>query len=598
MPLLIGGGIFALLLVVGIAYLVFFRGGSKKTEVAKEDDKSSTPTPAPKKKGIDVAYASDSFTAAVVLHPKRTLKAKMVEPLPLKKYLEQAQQIGIDPSKIEEAVIYLEPLINVAKPTALPGGVFRLTEDFKAKDVLSKVTPMIREATYNEKKYLVAPNLVPGAPVAVYQPDDRTVVIGFEMTVQKMLDAKPDKGPLVDRLRKIDLDNDLTLVFTVSRIRTFLDGMAKNVSQSVPPGFEDVGLLAQNLEAITLTLDFEGDTLAVVDLEAKDDKAAESVAKLADLGVDTLKKSYDGFREDIEKGTPPEIAQDLMPVLDDLVKSIKWNRDGTHIVVEMKTTKGLPGLLKKILMMAEKKEQSMKVEPIGEPDGSSVPSGGQVLALKVDKIAGPDATTATLDWVRDHNQFGPDHAIVKDVRTRLVNVRDGEGYILSLGSDLVKSKKATLLARWGDGVFVFELTPEQAMQLRIQKKGLDVVSLPKGEFPAGEDFLLSGPKIDNASSLDITKKITGSVAYRELMKSDRTPSVRMVIIAGGQVNQTFSHPKGPPDKKRLPISIEPLPFQYSGPAVAFIDAVTYLDESRFGDGFPSSKPVAMLLQFK
>jgi WD40 repeat protein len=60
--------------------------------------------------GIDLSYISGDFNAAAVLHPKRALQSPLSKALPAHMLEEMVQETGINPRKLEQMIVLLEPL--------------------------------------------------------------------------------------------------------------------------------------------------------------------------------------------------------------------------------------------------------------------------------------------------------------------------------------------------------------------------------------------------------------------------------------------------------------------------------------------------------
>jgi uncharacterized protein (TIGR03066 family) len=207
-----------------------------------------------------------------------------------------------------------------------------------------------------------------------------------------------------------------------------------------------------------------------------------------------------------------------------------------------------------------------------------------------------------LDWVRNNNAFGPDHRIVKDVKAYLDSFPDdAHGFQLQLGAALVKSGKAALLVGWRRGFWVFELSAEQSAKVdrgALQRTMMN--PLPDmGEVPP--DFAISPPVFDAGSSLPMDRPLTGRLPFRNLgRESLGYPSVRLTHWPGTAVSISYSHYLsqfvGKDDKE--------FKFKFGspgesgcapGPNLFVIDVVEFPDETRTGDPFVVSNPVAVLV---
>jgi hypothetical protein len=153
----------------------------------------------------------------------------------------------------------------------------------------------------------------------------------------------------------------------------------------------------------------------------------------------------------------------------------------------------------------------------------------QVLRLK------RETRDSVVDWLRVNavsSRIQADTA--RDIDKALAKY---DGYQLTFGSRLLRSRKPTLLAaRLGD-LFLFELPPEDQPALELPPNRRGMVRLMKGSEArrAPPRVLLSGLQIDHADRLPRDQRVTGRVTFQALQPVGPDPHLRMVYYpsAGG-----------------------------------------------------------------
>jgi hypothetical protein len=375
--LLIGGG--AALAVVALAtviVLVLNRGTGQQTtdgNIPVNPDGDNKEVAA--KKQLDLSYIAADFNAAVILHPERILErpfiAKLIEDKMLADFIKET---GADPRKIERAIVLIDPMPggNVA---FLPAFIVQFAEPVDGAALVAKALEGAEKTTFEGKEYYrgknrTAAKLRDCACVA----DDRTILAGPEPTLQKMLIAKDAQSPLRDRLPKVDLKHDLVVAFvmdqaerkdkTLPTVRQALGEILKQNKDTIPPNFEGVDKLGEQLAAVTLALDLGGDDLLSIELEATDDKAAEALHGLAKNGYDTLKFLVPSAKKEINGGLPKEIAEPTSGLVDELVKGLTVQKDGKHVQVSLKMPTQLPTVVDKLTPMLK---ELAKKPPASKP---------------------------------------------------------------------------------------------------------------------------------------------------------------------------------------------------------------------------------------
>src|SRR5262249_21668463 len=135
------------------------------------------------------------------------------------------------------------------------------------------------------------------------------------------------------------------------QVRKVLDELLKQAKDNLPPNFEGAENLAEQIAAATFSLDFSGETLLTLDIEATDEKAATAIQRLANNGIDLLKAGVPTLKKELKNGLPPDLIGPVSALVDELVNGLSLSKDGSHVVLSLKTPKQLPGLVDKLVPM-------------------------------------------------------------------------------------------------------------------------------------------------------------------------------------------------------------------------------------------------------
>ena len=247
--------------VIGLFVLTRMIGPSKPVPVAdvgkidpadpKDSDKDGGIPPIRKK--INTTFIADSFTGAVVVYPKQLLASDELAGLPMDEWFKPLAALGLDPRQADEAELFLDPTPGGNVLFSF-GGVVRFAQPVDGKKLVQTLSPKAKEATHEGKTYYALEEMIGSVPWAVYVADDRTVAAAPEPTLKKMLSAKGEKGPLIDRLREADADADVTAVLAVDAMRPLAGEAVKQFFQNAPPELSAGAALGDQLNAVTLSV--------------------------------------------------------------------------------------------------------------------------------------------------------------------------------------------------------------------------------------------------------------------------------------------------------------------------------------------------------
>jgi hypothetical protein len=290
-------------------------------------------------KGIEPAYASPDFAAAIILHPQRIAKSPSLAGVPQDQLLAPVLLVtGIDPRKVERAIIYVDPFPggNVA---FLPAAVVRLAEGGKGQEQLTAAIGKLQEASHQGQKYFQGERKMAGAPICGLVSGDRTLVIATEPTLHKMLAAKEGQGPMAETIKGIDGSHDLILIgIPPPMVQSAAKEILERNKDQLPPPLAKAPTIVDHLGSFIIAVDLQGATFLEVQLTAK---SAESAAKLHDFaktGVDAWKRLHATVRNDIP-------IKPLQEVLDQATEGMAVKQTGSTVVVSVKMPKSLPELL-------------------------------------------------------------------------------------------------------------------------------------------------------------------------------------------------------------------------------------------------------------
>jgi hypothetical protein len=455
--------------------------------------------------------------------------------------------------------------------------------------------------TYLGKEYYQLEGLIPQGTLGLYVQDDRTVVAALEPTLKKMLTPNQRPSPLRGHLPTLDLNHDFVAFIAMDQVdvapglptvRQALAEVMKQNSTELPPEFASLPMVPDQLKSVMLAIDLNGSSLLKLDVEADNGTSAKSIFDLASAGKAMIDQNYPTFRKMAEQGPmapPPEVANAILAVADDLVAGLDLQQNGTHVVLNVKMPRGLADLPMKLLPFIQQMMQAPPIPP--PPVEPAKPVPGNIKGQAV-------------DWIRKNNVLGPMDQLVTNVEQQLAkNVGPKDGFLYMLGPQLMKTGKPTVLTGWGNQLFVHELTPEQAKRAKLEDfaYALRVIFQPAtDQIRETQDAILSNVSIEGADALDPTKKITGTVSYQRTNKAPNFPSLRVIqIVEGGQFS-TVHHfvDDFPADKGQLAFSFPEVADsnpKHQGALITILELVDYPNEDRQGRPSVLSNPVAVLL---
>jgi hypothetical protein len=329
---------------------------SKDASEKRDESPKDKPVKPDEKKKLDLSFIHAECNAAFVVHPARIAKSKSPL-LPPADQQEQflaglIQEAGFDPRKLEQAILVTEPAPPQSKPkppakASSDSPVFvvfilRFVDKIDGKSILSKALKESEEASAGGKTYAKSKKekANAGQPLAGFAADERTILLGDEAMLKKMLAARDARGPLLDKLRDLDLDNDLFGVILLAPFKSQIAELAK--APNLPPPLAGLKTIDSDLIAVKIIGNLERDKLVQITLEGSSEQAAANLEKLARALLDMGKEFYKQFKPELEKQMPPDLRGKLLKVADQIQNNgIKVAKEGKNVVVTLEKPKDL-----------------------------------------------------------------------------------------------------------------------------------------------------------------------------------------------------------------------------------------------------------------
>jgi len=326
-----------------------------------------------------LSYVSDDIYGVIVLHPQQIARSPEVAAM-LKNELFVAafKGVGFDPLKIEQVLLLIpapakEPGLASDGPTA----VLRFSPPLDAENVakgllvkplgpLGSINLVAATVTVAGKKCYKfeeaaeepAKTQTGGEPVRGKRfiprmmtcvADDRTVLVSprGEAGLKKMLAAGEVKTPLTERLRGLDVSDDVAAVFVLEPMREEVKAALAREKRRSPTSpaisLDEIMLL---LRSATFKISLADAARSSVLLEAEDVAGAAKVEELlktfrqvATDGLAGAPKRFQGMPEEFRKQIEEETT-----TFEKLLDAMTSTRSGAQVTITLKGTEGLTGV--------------------------------------------------------------------------------------------------------------------------------------------------------------------------------------------------------------------------------------------------------------
>ncbi len=164
----------------------------------------------------------------------------------------------------------------------------------------------------------------------VYAPNKNTLVLTTAENMGKVVSGAEPKGPLLERLKKADADNDIIVALepgAVSNFDKIIDAARKNIPLDLAA--------ARKLQGGTVTFNLTAPSMLRAVLDAKDAEAAGNVEESLQQAVSMAR----GGLMLAQQGIPKEMQTTLAPLLklaEELVDGAKTVKSGSQVTLDVK----------------------------------------------------------------------------------------------------------------------------------------------------------------------------------------------------------------------------------------------------------------------
>ena len=293
---------------------------------------------------IDVSLVTPDDFAAIVIHPRRIAQSPLVAKVLKDEMIARAiKKFGIDPSEVEEVILFLRLGKNPwgGPPGPTPVMVTRFTHEVDAKELLAKLQKMmaphgpvpIKEIEIGGKTCL-NPSLGPTDAPLAYAPTKNTIVFAPMLNMDKIVSGARPKGPLLERLKKADADQDIIIALAPAAFPN-LDKIIDAAKANAPPLMMTYLDAAKTVRGGTTTFNLTGPRLLRVMLDVKD---AEAAGNVEDLLEQALRMASGGLML-AKQGIPKDAQATLGPlvkVAEQLVDGAKAAKSGSQVTLDFK----------------------------------------------------------------------------------------------------------------------------------------------------------------------------------------------------------------------------------------------------------------------
>jgi len=342
--------------------------GQKQTVAKPTDGKGLAVWGRPGRRILN--YIADDFIGALILRPQEIARSPMLAPLLKGGLLDEiVERFGFDARALDRAIFLLAPRKGYDYVGGDPGYAFvaatilQFAQPPDKKEWATALLSSPRQRTYQGKTTEISyfADRYDGQHLwgrAVCWPDERTLIITEEETLQEMLAASeaPVRSPLGDQLRHADLNHDAVGVLVLEPARELFAKIAAEGAKEIeeerdgPAGLIEFTTIPSHLTSLHLIGDLNQDTMIEVVLNGRN---AESPVTLGELAkkAHTIAKGFHGashacvlvFGENLSKWVPPAVE-----LAGHSLEGISISQDADRVVLRLKKPERLDELCKQL----------------------------------------------------------------------------------------------------------------------------------------------------------------------------------------------------------------------------------------------------------
>ena len=276
----------------------------------------------------DLSYVTAEFFGAIIVHPQQITESRLLASMPLDTML-AAFAGGVDPRQVERLVFLMGP---PSDPTSadpfMPAAVVRFAKSVNAREVLEKMWVDVEPCSIAGQDCLRQKTESVDRPVA-FQRDERTIVIGAEGTLHRMITSSGAATPLAQRLAVTDVSGELSAVFMVEPIRELVRALAQQAAPQYPTLHED-------LSVMSLFARLEADAPIELNLEGHNAEATARLDGAARDFVEIFQGAYPlMIRPAVLNPLPKELADALRAPMDEGIQRISVATQANQVQIAL-----------------------------------------------------------------------------------------------------------------------------------------------------------------------------------------------------------------------------------------------------------------------
>lgn len=250
-----------------------------------------------------------------------------------------------------------------AGPPPSPSVIIRFTEPQDEQALLAKSPAPATKKEYQGK------TIYSFGEMNAHFPDKSTLLLGRESLLQKMVTTKTSESLLLDRLAKVDAENDVIVVMDLSGHRKQIEAATENVGPGTNPMLVGLIGLASKVKTLTLTIGLSGESLLNLALQAYDEESAKQIGSTIEGLIGFGKLAAMGSLDQAKNGPSqlPPGTQPLIPLAEDLLGGITVTTNASESVLNVKTPEdfeNLPELLKPLVQKKSGAEDGTSEEKV------------------------------------------------------------------------------------------------------------------------------------------------------------------------------------------------------------------------------------------
>lgn len=325
---------------------------------------SMAPAVAQKKasQGNLTEFIASDFCVAIVVHPKQIINSPLGAMMPAAGASgimagssggpEAANLVQkIDPKSLRRVVLLLDPASLETKMP--PGVILQFEEDFDGEGFFKQAYDDVQPGTIEGKAVFTSKKAGNGQIAGVgYVASPRTLVMGPEPTVQKMLATSDEPRPLLDQLKRCNLKSDIIVEVLAEPLAKSLSQAASAGPGGMPPQAAMAAGMLQEVKSASLRVCFTGDQLLQLTIVgAKPDSADKIHGQFSFLQMMAAQQVQGQKAAPADQPQAPT-GESLAGIGEEILKGLELKKEDDRVLVTIKMPEDLPGLLQKATVAA------------------------------------------------------------------------------------------------------------------------------------------------------------------------------------------------------------------------------------------------------